>query len=355
MTMTDVLPIETTKVAVSRLAETDFSDLRFGKFFSDHMFTADYSDGHWHSFAIVPYGPMAVTPGTSALHYGQAIFEGLKAHRGPDGEVLVFRPYANLERFNQSAERICMPSVPEELFIGGMTQLLALDEPWVPNEAGSSLYIRPFMFATDGFIGIRPSETYKFIIFTCPVGTYYSEPVKVKIETEYSRSCEGGMGYAKTAGNYAGALYPTRIAQEEGYHQLLWTDAKEHKYFEESGTMNVLFVMGDTLVTPKLGSSILAGVTRDSVLTIAREWGMNVEERRVSVQEVIKALENGTLKEAFGVGTAAVIAHICLIGHEGVNYELPHDPDSFSRRVKAEMAGIKTGSIADRYDWILKI
>ncbi|MES2388465.1 MAG: branched-chain amino acid aminotransferase [Bacteroidota bacterium] len=353
--MTDVLPIDINRVEVSRRAETDFSDLKFGKEFSDHMFTADYIDGSWQNLTILPYGPMSFTPGISALHYGQAIFEGMKAHRGPDGNVRVFRPYANLERFNISAERLCMPSVPEDVFMGGLTALLQLDENWVPDAPGSSLYIRPFMFATDSFIGIRPSDTYKFVIFTCPVGAYYTEPVRVKIETQYSRSCEGGMGYAKTPGNYAGALYPTKLAQQQGYHQLLWTDARDHKYFEESGTMNLMFVMGDTLLTPKLSTSILAGVTRDSVVQIAKAWGMPVEERRVSVEEIIRGLENGELKEAFGVGTAAVIAHISVIGFEGTNYELPYDSNSFSRRVKEEMANIKTGQTEDVNGWIYTI
>ncbi len=354
--MIDILPIDVQPIAKSRIGEVDFNDLKFGKVFADHMFVADYSDGHWHNFQIVPYGPLHFSPAMSALHYGQAIFEGMKAYRTADDSIVVFRPDANLERINRSAERLCMPTVPEEVFMSGLQQLVQLDQKWVPTQENSALYIRPFIFATDEFVGIRPSETYKFIIFTCPVGAYYSEPVKVRVESYYTRAAEGGTGFSKAAGNYAGALYPTKLAQQDGFHQLLWTDSKEHKYFEESGTMNLMFVINNTIVTPALSSSILAGVTRDSVLTLAKEWGMNVEERRVSVEEVITAIKAGTLQEAFGVGTAAVIAQIALINHEDTNYTLPAiETRQFSNKVHKVLDDIKHCRVEDKHKWIQKI
>ncbi len=268
-------------------------------------------------------GHIPVSPATPAIHYGQSIFEGLKAYPGPNGEVLIFRPLANLKRMNISADRMCMPALPEEIFMEGIRTLLELDKDWIPKEKGSSFYIRPFMFSADEYIGIRPSQNFTFMIINCPVGPYYSTPVKVKIETQYSRAIEGGTGHAKAGGNYGGAIYPSKLAQEQGYHQLIWTDGKTHQYIEESGTMNVMFVMNGRLVTPQLKDTILHGITRDSVLTLARQWGMPVEERQLSVQELVAGLTRGTVQEAFGVGTAATIAPIELIGHEGQDYYLP--------------------------------
>ena len=338
------------------MAEVNFDNLVFGKNFSDHMFVADYKDGKWGSFKIQPYENLVLSPATSSLHYGQAIFEGLKAYKNEAGEILIFRPTENLKRLNKSAERMCMAELPEDIFMAGLTELISLDKDWIANKPGYSLYIRPLMFATDEFIGVRPSETYKFIIFTGPAAHYYAEPVKVKVETYYSRSMEGGTGFAKTAGNYAGSLLPAKLALQQGYHQLLWTDAKEHKYFEESGTMNVMFVIGDTILTPPAADTILKGITRDSVLILARDWGMKVEERRVSVEEVMNAAKAGTLKEAFGVGTAATIAHISVIGYEGKDYTLP-DPKGreFSNKIQKALDDIKTGKTADKFNWIYKV
>jgi branched-chain amino acid aminotransferase len=354
MVATESISIEPVKH--SRISQVDFTDLPFGKIYTDHMFMADYREGEWKNFRIIPYGHILVSPATPAIHYGQSIFEGMKAMKSPSGEVLVFRAADNWMRLNISGERMCMPHVPEELFMEGLSTLVSLDQSWVPNAEGSSLYIRPFLFSADEYIGIRPSENFTFMIILSPVGPYYSTPVKVKIETHYTRATEGGTGYAKAGGNYGGAIYPAKLAQDQGYHQLLWTDGKTHQYIEESGTMNVMFVINDTIVTPALSDSILAGITRDSVLKLAKQWGMNVEERRISVKEIIEAAQNGQLKEAFGAGTAATIAHIELIGFEDKDYYLPPVGErTFSNRVYDELEGIKRGNRPDPFGWITKM
>jgi len=354
--MLDTIDISIQKVQNSRINEVDFDNIPFGKVYSDHMFIADYEDGQWSDLRIVPYGDLSMAPASSVIHYGQSVFEGLKAYKNNSGEAVVFRPEANAKRLNKSAERMCIPEVPEELFMQAMTELLKIDKNWIPNKENTALYIRPYVFAMDDYIGIKPSEKYRFMIITCPVGAYYSEPVKVKIETEFTRAAQGGTGYAKAAGNYAGSLYPAKLAQKQGYHQLVWTDAKEHAYIEESGTMNIMFVINDTLITPEASSTILRGITRDSVLTLAREWGMNVEERRVSIKEVIEAAKNGTLQDAFGAGTAATIAHIELIGHDGVDYTLPPVAErKFSNKVLKAMDAIKLGESEDQFDWLFKL
>ncbi|HET8860124.1 branched-chain amino acid aminotransferase [Marivirga sp.] len=354
--MLDTLDISINKVQNSRINEVDFNNIPFGKVYSDHMFIADYEGGQWSDLRIVPYENLSMAPASSVIHYGQSIFEGLKAYKNKNGEAVVFRPDANAKRLNKSAERMCIPEVPEELFMQAMTELLNLDKDWIPSKEHTALYIRPFVFAMDNYIGIKPSEKYRFMIITCPVGAYYSEPVKVKIETEFTRAAKGGTGYAKAAGNYAGSLYPARLAQKQGYHQLVWTDATEHKYIEESGTMNIMFVINDTLITPEVSTTILKGITRDSVLTLAREWGMKVEERKISIKEVIDAAKNGTLQDAFGAGTAATIAHIALIGYDGADYTLPPIAErAFSNKVLKAMDAIKLGESEDKFDWIFKL
>ncbi len=354
--MIDLQKININKVQESRLSQVDFDNIAFGKVFTDHMFMADYRNGEWGNLRIVPYGKMSVSPATPAIHYGQSIFEGMKAYLDQDGNALVFRPLDNWKRMNISAERMAMATIPEELFMEGLSTLIDLDRDWIPKTAGGSLYIRPFLFSADEYVGIKPSESFTFMIILCPVGAYYSTPVKVKIETHYTRAVGGGTGFAKAGGNYGGSIYPAKLAQAEGYHQLIWTDGKNHEFIEESGTMNVMFIIEDTLITPALSDSILAGITRDSVLNLARDWGMKVEERKISVKEVIAALEEGTVKEAFGVGTAATIAHIELIGYEGKNYTLPAVPQrEFSNRVLTTMDGIKRGQQPDKFDWIVKM
>lgn len=354
--MTDTIQFPVNRTSHSRIAEVDFSNLKFGASFADHMFVVDYENGKWGQGKIVPYGPWSFDPSMAVLHYGQAIFEGQKAYRSASGDILVFRPYANFERFNQSAVRMSMPEVPEEFFIGGMTQLIQLDRDWVPSSEGSSLYIRPFMVSTDEFLGVRTSENYRFAIICSPVGQYYSEPIRVKVEKEFSRVADGGIGNAKAAGNYAASLYPTKLAQQAGFHQLLWTDAATHSYFEESGTMNVMFLVDDVLITPSIGNTILKGVTRDSVLTLARDRGVKVEERRISVDEIVQALREGRLKEAFGVGTAATIAPIALIQNDGEDFLLPElENRPFAPSILQELNGIRSGSLPDRHHWMMKI
>jgi branched-chain amino acid aminotransferase len=354
MVGTEKIKIE--RVRESRLQRVNFKELLFGRTFTDHMFVADFRGGAWQNLRISPYGYMPISPASPAIHYGQAIFEGLKAHRGQNDEVLVFRPLDNLKRMNISAGRMALAEVTDEVFIEGMMTLIDLDREWVPREDGSSLYIRPFLFSADEYIGIRPSVDFTFMIIASPSGAYYSQPLKVKIETKYTRAVEGGTGFAKAAGNYAGAIYPSKVAQEKGYHQLIWTDGKKHEYIEESGTMNVMFVIGDTVVTPALSDSILAGITRDSVLTLARHWGMKVEERKIAVKELVDAMQKGVVKEAFGVGTAATIASIDVIGYDGKDYQLPPaDKQGFADKVYVELDRIKRGIREDLFNWIYKV
>lgn len=357
--MVDTMKITTTKVAESRLHGIDFSDLPFGKVYTDHMFMADYkhSKGEWGNFRIIPYGNLPMSPGSPALHYGHSIFEGMKAYPSQsNNDALIFRPLDNWKRMNISGERMCMPAIPEELFMESLAVLIDLDRAWIPKEEGSSLYIRPFMVSADEYIGIRPSLDFTFMIILSPTGPYYSAPVKVKIETHYTRAVAGGTGFAKAGGNYGGAIYPAKLAQDQGYQQLIWTDGKHHEYIEESGTMNVMFVIDGVLVTPALSDSILAGITRQSVLELAHHWNMPVEERRISVKELVKALEEGRVEEVFGVGTAATIAHIELIGHEGKDYQLPSvDQRKFSNKVYNELENIKRGKSPDVFEWVHRI
>lgn len=350
--LTDTLNISITKTANSRLADTDFENLPFGKIFSDHMFTADYNDGEWKNFQILPYGEIGLSPAISALHYGQAFFEGLKAYKHTDGKVSVFRPQKNAERFNLSAHRLCMPELPEDIFLQSISALVDLDRAWVPAQENHTLYIRPYMFATDPYLGVAPSSTYKYIVLTGPVGPYFSKNLKVKIETHFSRACDGGFGYAKAAGNYGGAMLPSLKAAEEGFDQLIWTDSREHAYIEELGAANIIFMIDGKVITPSTRDTILTGVTRDTVLTLAREWGITVEERRVSVDEIISGIKKGSISDAFGVGTAATIAHISQIGHEGEVYTLP-DPAQrvFSNRALKTLNEIRYGTAIDEFKW----
>ena len=352
MSVTETLSITTTKTGHSRLAETDFSNLPFGKVFTDHMFVADYQDGVWKNLELVPYGPIPMSPAISALHYGQAIFEGLKAYRQPNGDVSVFRADKNFARFNKSATRMAMPNVPEEIFMQGLEALISLDKNWVPDAEDYSLYIRPVMFATDPYMGVRPSADYKFVILTTPSGPYFSKPLKVKIESHFTRGAEGGVGAAKTAGNYALSMLPTLTAQAEGFDQLIWTDAKEHLYVEESGAANLVFVIDGKVVTPEVRETILDGVTRDTVLALAKSLGYGVEERRVAIKEVLEGIESGRLTEAFAVGTAATITQIAEIGYEGRLYTLT-DPATrtVSPAIAKQLKDIRYGAAPDEFGW----
>lgn len=348
--------IKVKKVAHSRLQELDKNNLTFGKHFADHMFVCDFKDGAWQDARIVPFENISMSPATSFIHYGQSIFEGMKAHRNNDGRIYVFRPDMNIKRLNKSAERMCMPTIPEELFREGLLQLLSLDKDWVPDGEDSSMYIRPFMFGTDDYLGVKPSETYRFMIINSPSGSYYKKPVRVKIETHFTRAAKGGIGEAKAAGNYGASLYPFKLAQKEGFDQLVWTDAKEHKYIEESGTMNIMFVIGDKLITPALSKTILPGITRDSALTLARHWGWQVEERPVAVAELLEAHKNGTFHEAFGIGTAATIAQIQAINFEGTEIELkPISERIYSNKLSSYLNKYKRAYVEDEFNWLVEI
>ncbi len=352
----DELTINIDKVKESRVNQVDWDNLPFGKVFSDHMLVMDYIDGEWQQPEIMPFGSLSLHPATSAIHYGQSVFEGMKANKDANGDVLLFRPEMNAKRFIESCERMCMPEIPEDLFIELVKRTIDIDRSWIPSKEGFSLYVRPYMFATDDFIGIKPSDNYKFIIFTCPVGAYYSQPVNVKIEEFYTRAAQGGVGRAKTAGNYGASLYPAKKAQEEGFHQLIWTDAAEHKYIEESGTMNILFEIDGVLVTPSEDmDTILRGVTKRSAVEIAESWGVPVEERKVEVQEIVRALREGRVTDAFGAGTAATIAQVGKIGFRDEMFVLPPvESRGISNKIKQYLIDLKSGKIEDEMNWIVR-
>jgi branched-chain amino acid aminotransferase len=348
--------IKITRRSESLLSQVDWDNIPFGKVFSDHMFIADYKDGKWCDPRILPYEPIAMSPAISALHYGQSIFEGLKAYRDPQGAPLLFRPDANHKRMNKSAERLCMPAISKEFFTGGLLALLKVDEQWIPTKPGYSLYIRPFMFATDEYVGIRPSESYRFIIFTCPVGAYYNAPLNVKVSDNYVRAFPRGTGYAKVAGNYAAGMLPLKFARQEGFDQLVWLDGKEMKYVEESGTMNLFFQIGDTLVTPIAEGTILEGITRDSILKLAKEAGLKVEVRKLSIEEVFEAYNKGKLHDAFGTGTAATIAPIQTITYKGFKMQLPVlESRHTSILLRNALDDIRTGAVTDKHGWVIRL
>jgi branched-chain amino acid aminotransferase len=345
-------PFSVERTAKSRLAQVDFNNIGFGNYISDHMLIAEYNNSRWHDPKIMAYGEIPMTPAILALHYGQTIFEGMKAFRMNDGAISIFRVKRHYQRMLKSLERMCMPSISEELFTSSLHTLVEIDKAWVPNSEGYSLYIRPVIFATESRLGVKVSEQYKFVIMTCPAGPYFTKPLRLKVEDTYVRAAEGGTGFAKCAGNYGGAFYPTQVARELGFDQVLWTDAKEHQYIDESGAMNVLFVLDGKLVTPQLSSAILDGVTRDSILTLAKDMGMPTEERKVSLTDLTEGLKKGTLTEAFGAGTAAVVSQIATINIHGKDYNLPAvDGNSFQQRVKQKLSNIRMGTEPDVYGW----
>ena len=348
--------IKIEKTGKSRLPEINFEEVVFGKTFSDHMFIMDYEDGVWKDARIIPFQDITVNPAFLSLHYGQSIFEGMKAHKSNDGTPVLFRPEENFMRLNQSAERLCMPTIDVDGMVESLSKLVDIDRDWIPSTEGGSLYIRPFMYATDEYIGVRPSFKYSLVIFTCPVNSYYDKPVSVKVETHYSRAVSGGVGNAKVAGNYAAALYPTKLANQEGFDQLIWTDAKEHKYIEESGTMNLMVIIDDTIVTPPAADTILGGITRKSVLQLARDLGYKVEERKLAVQEVVDAQNSGRLNDMFGTGTAVTITHIKAFNYEGMTYELPPNEErKISTDLKNRLEALKRGNVDDPYGWTVRI
>ena len=342
------------KTKASRLNDVDFENIQFGRVFSDHMFVADYANGEWQNFEILPFQNLDYNPAFNSLHYGQSVFEGMKAHLDADDNVVLFRPMDNFARLNRSCERLCMATIDPQIMLDGLSELIKIDKDWIPKTEDGALYIRPFIFATDQYIGVAPSETYKMVIFTCPVNKYYDTAVKVKVEDVYSRAASGGTGFAKAAGNYAASLLPAKIAKEEGYDQLIWTDSIEHKYIEESGTMNLMVIIDGKIITPPAGETILGGITRLSVIAIARDLGYTVEERQISVDEVIEAQQNGTLEDMFGTGTAVTITHISGFGRKGVDYELPPVSErKISSHLKNELEAIKRNKKDSHPDWLV--
>lgn len=353
--MIEASDIKITKSPRTRLAEVPLDQMAFGKHFTDHMFVAVYKDGQWTNPEIKPYQSITISPACSAIHYGQSIFEGIKAFRNSKtGEIKIFRPEDNFKRFNKSADRMMMPEVPEDIFMAGMKELIKLDQKWVPAEHDYSLYIRPFMFATDDYIGVRPSATYKFIIILSPTGPYYHKPMRIYAEEHYVRAAEGGVGFAKNAGNYAAAMYPTALAKENGFDQVLWTDAKEHKYVQECGTMNVFFVFNDAVVTPPLDEgTILRGVTRMSVIRLLKDMGQRVEERKLSMDEIKQRYSRGELSEVFGTGTAAVILMVKELSDSTTNMKFEEAGWEIAPKIKSILDGIREGSADDKYGWMV--
>jgi branched-chain amino acid aminotransferase len=348
--------ITVNKVEQSKLHEFSFENLPFGKYFTDHMLEADFENGEWKNVEIKPYQPLLLSPSLAALHYGQAIFEGIKAYKDREGNAYIFRPFDNFKRFNISAERMAMPQVPEEIFMEGMKQLVALDRNWIPAKEDHSLYIRPFMFSSDEMIGVRPSENYKFLTILSPTGPYYAAPMRIYVEEQYVRAVAGGIGYAKAAGNYGAAMYATAQAKKKGYDQVLWTDAVEHKYVQEIGTMNVIFIIGHKAITPDLGAgTILAGVTRDSVLTLLKEAGFTVEQRPLSIDEIIDAYKAGNLREVFGTGTAATISMLKELRYKDFVMTFDTDQWEVSPMIKNWITDIREGRREDKYGWMYKV
>ncbi|RTL60296.1 MAG: branched-chain amino acid aminotransferase [Sphingobacteriales bacterium] len=354
--MLATIDIKVTRAANSKLKEIDFDNLPFGKNFTDHMLEADYINGEWKNVEIKPYQPLLIAPSNAALHYGQAIFEGIKAYKDDQDNAYIFRPYDNFKRFNISAERMQMPVVPEEIFIEGMRKLIEMDRDWIPAKPNYSLYIRPFMYASDEVIGVKASDTYKFIIILSPTGPYYAAPMRIWVEEKYIRAAEGGVGYAKAAGNYGGAMYVTAQAKKNGFDQVLWMDAKEHKYVQECGVMNVFFIVGDKVLTPDLtAGTILAGVTRDTVITVLKEMGFTIEERPVSIDEIIAAHKAGTLKEVFGTGTAATVATIKEMQYKDYNMQFDISNLATTTEVKKRVDDIRYGHAADVHGWMYRV
>lgn len=348
--------IRITKAERSKLQDINFENLPFGRYFTDHMLEADFEKGEWKNVEIKPYQPLLLYPSVVGLHYGQSIFEGIKAYKNQNGEAFIFRPQDNFKRFNISAERMQMPAIPEEIFLEGMRQLIALDKNWIPQKHDYSLYIRPLMFASDEVIGVRPSDKYKFVIMLSPTGPYYSSPMRIYVEEKYVRAVEGGVGYAKTAGNYAAAMYATALAKKQGYDQVLWTDAFEHKYVHECGTMNVFFIIGDKTLTPDLESgTILDGVTRASVITLLRDMGYQVEERPVSIDEIIAAYKSGARLEIFGAGTAATISPIKELRYKDFVMHFDVEKWKAAPAIKTTLTEIREGLREDIYNWMWKV
>ncbi len=345
-----------TKAERSRLKDVNLENVPFGKYFTDHMLEVDFADGEWKTVEIKPYHSLTLGPSAAALHYGQAIFEGIKAYKSSDGKAAIFRPLDNFKRFNISARRMQMPEVPEEIFMEGMRLLLQLDSDWIPARANHSLYIRPFMFSSDEMLGVRPGHNFKFMIILSPTGPYYGKPMKIWVEEHYVRAVKGGVGFAKAAGNYAAAMYATEEARKNGFDQVLWTDPIEHRYVQECGVMNVFFIIDNKAITPGLEQgTILAGVTRNSVITLLNEMGIKVEERDLSIDEIIAAHKAGTLQEVFGTGTAATISEIKELCYK--DYSMLFDVEKWkvSPAIKNRLDTIRYMEGPDTHHWMYHI
>lgn len=339
------------KVKESKIEQVDFNNLAFGSVFSDHMLVCDYRNGAWETPKITPYQPITLDPSAKIFHYGQSIFEGMKAYKDDKNKTWLFRPLENYKRLNVSANRMAIPELPEEFFMEGLKALLELDNKWIPQTEGSSMYIRPFIFASGNGFHASPADAYKFIICLAPSGSYFSGKVKVLIEEKYSRSANGGVGYAKTGGNYAGQFYPTQLAVAKGYNQVIWTDDSTHEYIEEAGAMNIFIRIDDTLITGPTSDRILDGITRKSILQLAEKKGIKTEVRKITVTEVVEAAKNGRLKEMFGAGTAAVISPISAFGYRDVDYDLHEIENSFAFQMKKEITDIQYNRSEDPFGW----
>lgn len=348
-------PIKTTKIAQSKLSNVDFNNLGFGNVFSDHMLVCDFKNGGWGQPEIIPFQEISLMPSAKIFHYGQSIFEGMKAYKDEDATTWLFRPEENFKRLNKSAKRLAIPELPESVFFEGLKALLKVDNDWIPTTAGSSLYIRPIIFATGEGFHASPADGYRFLVATAPSGPYFSGKVSVLIEEKYSRSANGGVGFAKAGGNYAGQFYPTQLAIEKGYNQVIWTDDNTHEYIEEAGAMNIFIRINDTLITGPTSDRILDGVTRKSIIEIAKAEGIPVEVRKFTVSEVINASKNGQLKEMFGAGTAAVISPISSFGFREQDYDLPELETSYAARLKDRITSIQTNNAPDPFGWRYKV
>ena len=354
--MTAALGINITKAETSKLNDLNLENIPFGKYFTDHMLEADYENGEWTNVEIKPYQPLLCDPSMATFHYGQAIFEGVKAYKNEAGEASIFRPYENFKRFNISAERMCMPTVPEEIFIEGMRQLVALDNNWIPAKTEHSLYIRPFMIGTDAVLGVKPCETYKFMIILSPTGPYYSEPMKIYVEEKYTRAAPGGVGFSKNAGNYGGSMKAAQEAKKLGYDQVLWTDAFEHKWLQEVGMMNVFFIINGVAVTPSLEEgTILQGVTRSSAIAILKDLGIKVEERPINIDELVHAYHEGIFTEAFGAGTAATVGPIKELRYNSTQMHFDVANAKIAKEIKKQLDAIRYSLVEDRNGWMFKI
>jgi branched-chain amino acid aminotransferase len=347
--------IEIKHIEKSKIASVDFNNLPFGSVYSDHMLTCTFKDGKWQEPIITPFEPISLDPSAKIFHYGQSIFEGMKAYKDAEGTTLLFRPLENCKRLNKSAERLVIPQIPEEIFMSGLKALLKIDEAWIPTNEGSSLYIRPFMFASGNGFHASPADEYKFMICTAPSGAYFAGKVKVLIEEKYARAANGGVGFAKAGGNYAAQFYPTQLAIEKGYNQVIWTDDNTHEYIEEAGAMNIFVRINDTLITSPTNDRILDGITRKSIIKIAEDLKIDVEVRKISVSEVITAAQSRSLKEMFGTGTAAVISPISGFGYQEKDYDLPELDKPFAALLKKTITDIQTNKTEDPYGWRMKL